>query len=308
MAGLLGGLTVIVVLVGMRVYDRLQPLPPPVSRPLAVETHRLDPQPFIQSLRATGTLEAERRVVLSAQLAARVESVPWREGARVAEGEVLVQLDESEPRQEVARLEAALDRVRTDLAFWRKQLESDRQLLDSQSISRRAFDETRRQVDSLEAALRETRESLQSARIRLDYATVRAPFTGYIQTVRVLPGETVQPGMALLEVLAARPLKAIVPVPETDLPKLREGQGARLRVPVVNESWPARIDRLYPGLERDTRSATLELFLPADTAGVRPGMAVEASIEIARREDVLVIPQQALRQRQGGAGVFVLAE
>ncbi|HSH28742.1 MAG TPA: hypothetical protein VK971_02450, partial [Thiohalobacter sp.] len=46
----------------------------------------------------------------------------------------------------------------------------------------------------------------------------------------------------------------------------------------------------------------------ADTAGVRPGMAVEASIEIARREDVLVIPQQALRQRQGGAGVFVLAE
>lgn len=308
-AGLVVSLTVMLILMGARMQERLQPIAPEPARPLAVETRLLQPQPFIVSVHATGTVQAEHRVVLSAQLAARVLEVPLREGARVAKGAMLVRLDEAEQQQEVARLEASADRVAADLRYWREQLDADHRLLEKHSISRRAFDETQRQVDSLEASLRETRSALNSARIRLDYALVGAPFDAYVQAVHVLPGEYVQPGAPLIELLAAKPLKAIVPVAEADLLKLREGQAAQIRVAAVDGIWSGTLDRLYPGLDRGTRSATVEVFLPdVHTATVRPGMAAEVELVLSRTEQALTIPRQALRDRKGETGVFVLEE
>jgi len=307
-AVLLLGLVAVVTLVGARLHDRMQPLPVEPPPPLAVQTLFLQPQPFVRSVRATGTVEAERQVVLSAQLAATVVAVPLREGARVERGDVLVQLDEAEQREEVARLAAAVDRVEADLTFWQEQLAADRRLLKSQTISRRAFDETQRQVSALTAALREARQALQSARIRLEYSVVQAPFDGYVQRVHVLPGELVQPGTAMLEVLAAEPLKVVVPVAEVDLPGLQPGQPAQARIPAVDGTWTVQVDRIYPGLERGTRSATLEVFLPSDLPSVRPGMAATVDIVLARDEQALVVPRQAVRARGGETGVYVLAD
>jgi RND family efflux transporter MFP subunit len=306
--GLLIVLLLVAVLVGVRLYTRLQPVAVSPVPPLVVETRTLAPQSFVQRLHTTGTLEAEHRVVLSAQLAARIDDLPWREGARVEQGDILVQLDESEARQEVARLQATADRVTADLGFWRQQLETDRRLLKTDSISRRSFDETQRQVSTLEAALRETRQSLQSARIRLEYARVRAPFDAYVQTVYRLPGEFVQPGTALLEIIAADPLKAVVSVAEGDVSALQRGGRAQIRVPAAGMSWPGKVDRIYPALERVTRSATVELFLPPGLAAVRPGMAVTVDFELSRSDQAIVIPRQALRERAGESGAFVLAD
>lgn len=306
--GLLSVLFVIVVLVAIRLYARLQPVANEPVPPLVVETQQLVAQSFVQKLHTTGSVEAEHRVVLSAQLTARIEELPWREGTRVAKGDLLVQLDESEQRQEVARLEATVDRATADLAFWRQQLETDRRLLKAESISRHTFDETQRQVSSLDAALREARQSLQSAHIRLRYAKVHAPFDGYLQTVHVQPGEFVQPGTPLLEIVDADRLKAVVPLAESDVSRVEKWNRAQIGVPSLGMIWPGKIDRIYPALERATRSATLELFLPQGLAAVRPGMAVHVDIELSRSNRAVVIPRQALRQQGNEAGAFVLAE
>lgn len=307
-AVLIAGLVAVVALVGAQLHARLQPVDASPVPLLAVQTQILQPQIFIHSIHATGTVEAERRVALSAQLAATVTQVPLREGAQVAEGAVLVRLDDAEQREEAARLAAAADRVEADLSFWQEQLAADRRLLESKTISRRAFDETRRQVAALEAALREARQALQSARIRLQYAIVRAPFDGFVQRVHVLPGELVQPGTPMLEVLAAEPLKVVVPVAESDLNRLQPDQTAQVQIPAVEGVWAAKVDRIYPGLEAGTRSATLELFLPSGLGAVRPGMAADVDLVLTREENALVVPRQAVRERQGKTGMYVLHE
>jgi len=308
LTGLLIALLAVAVLVGFRLYVRLQPIATQPAPPLVVETQKLAPQIFSRILHTTGTVAAEHRVVLSAQLAARIDELVWREGARVAQGDILVRLDASEQRQEVARLQATADRVTADLAFWRQQLETDRRLLKSDSISRHSFDETDRQVTTLEATLRETRQSLKAARIRLDYATLRAPFDGYLQRVDLRPGAFVQPGVALVEMVAADPLKAIVSVAEVDLAGVRKGKAAHITVPSVGQTWPGKVDRIYPALDPSTRSAKVELFLPQHLVTVHPGMAVNVDIELNRFDQAIVIPRQALRERSGESGVFVLED
>lgn len=307
-AVLIVGLVAVVALVGARLHARLEPVDASPVSPLAVQTRVLQPQTFVHSIHVSGSVEAERRVALSAQLAATVTEVPLREGAQVAEGAVLVRLDDAEQREEVARLAAAADRVEADLTFWQEQLATDRRLLESKTISRRAFDETRRQVASLEAAQHEARQALQSARIRLQYAVVCAPFDGFVQRVHVLPGELVQPGTPMLEVLAAEPLKVVVPVAESDLNQLQPDQTAQVQIPAVDGAWAAKVDRIYPGLEAGTRSATLELFLPRGLGAVRPGMAADVDLVLTREENALVVPRQAVRERQGKTGAYVLHE
>lgn len=307
-AGLLAGLVAVLALIGARLHDRLQPLAPAPRPPLAVETRILQPQTFVRSVHATGTVEAERQVVLSAQLTATVAALPLREGAPVAQGTVLVRLDASEQREEVARLEAAVDRVQADLTFWTEQLAADRRLLESRTISRRAFDETQRRVAALSAGLREARQALQRARVRLDYTVVRAPFDGYVQRVHVLPGELVQPGSPMVEVVAAEPLKVVASVSEVDLAGLQQGQPVQVRIPAATGMWTATVDRIHPGLERGTRSATLEAFLPQGIRGARPGMAAAVDIILAREERALVVPRQAVRSRDGEQGVYLLRD
>lgn len=305
---LLVSLLVIALLVALRLYLRLQPLEAEPAAPLVVETLRLSPQPFVQLLHASGTIEAEHRVVLSSQLATRIEALPWREGDSVVTGDQLVRLDASQQREEVARLTATMDRVKADLGFWRQQLKTDRGLLKDGGISRQQVDDTRRQVASLEASLRETQQSLNSAQTRLGYADVRAPFEGELQRIHVQPGEFVQPGAALLEIVATEQLKAVVSVAEVDVQKLRLQSHARIHVAATGQSWRGEVSRIYPALEQGSRTATLEILLPQHVGGVLPGMAASVDIELLRRDQALVVPSHSLHHRGSETGVFLLAE
>lgn len=304
---LLGGLLgVVAVFAGLRLQERLRPPPMQVRSPLAVKAVTLEPGTFILARRYTGSIEAERRVVLSAQLTASVTAVPHREGAQVRARDLLIRLDPSEQTQETQRLTAASARIKADLAFWRGQLTRDETLFRDRVITARAVEETRRTVASLEASLRENRHALETAHTRRGYAEVRAPFDGVVQRVHVLPGELAVPGKPLLEVVAAEPLKAVVPVPQADLADLRAGLAGRITVPAIDGVWEGHVDRVYPALDEATRSATLEMFLPRGLAALRPGMMATVDVELVRREGVLTVPHQAVHERNGTSGVFAV--
>lgn len=305
----LGGLlSVVAVVAGLRLQERMQPPPVQVRPPLAVKSITLEPGTFVLGRRYTGTIEAEQRVVLSAQLSASVTAVPHREGAQVRAGDLLVRLDQSEQAQETHRLTAAGARIKADLAFWRGQLTRDETLFRDRVIPERAVEETRRTVANLEASLRENQHALETAYTRRGYAEVHAPFDGVVQKVHVLPGELAIPGKPLLEIVAAEPLKAVVPVPQADLADLRPGLTVRIAVPAADGDWEGRVDRVYPALDTATRSATLETFLPKGLAALRPGMVATVDVQLVRREEVLTVPRQAVQERGGASGVFVVEE
>lgn len=306
---LLGGLlSVVAVVAGLRLQERMQPPPMQVRPPLAVKVVTLEPGTFVLTRRYTGSIEAEQRVVLSAQLTASVTAVPHREGAPVRAGDLLVRLDQSEQAQEIQRMNAAGARIKADLAFWQGQRARDEALFRDRVIPERAVEETRRTVAGLEASLRENRHALETAYTRRGYAEVRAPFDGVVQKVHVLPGELAVPGKPLLEVVAAEPLKAVVPVPQTDLADLRSGLAVRIEVLAADGAWEGRVDRVYPALDTATRSATLETFLPKGLTALRPGMVATVDVQLVRREDVLTVPRQAVQERGEASGVFVVEE
>ena len=308
MAILLVALLVVAGFAGLRVWERLQPIPKPQRPPLAVAVERAEPGTFRVGHRYTGTVEASRRATVGARIGATVTAIPHREGAKVAAGTVLIRLDDAEPAAEIRRLKAMRERLKNDRAFWQKQVERDRTLYRQGNIPERSFDESANRLAGIEAQLDENRHAREAAQTRLDYTVVTAPFAGTVQAIHTELGEVTAPGKPLVELVSGERLKVVVPVPQTDLARLSEGQPLRVRRRETGESWRARIDHLYPAVESRTRTATLEGRLPPSAAALRPGMSVEVQAVAERFDAAITVPLQALHERKGGSGVFLAVD
>jgi RND family efflux transporter MFP subunit len=302
-------LLLLAVIVGVAAVQRWQekrhPEPARVRPALPVEVLEVQPAPFGVARAYRGGVEADARAVASARITARVLTIHHREGATVREGDALLTLDDEELRRESERLRAVAQRLAGELEIAERQLVRDRELRAEGMVPERTLDESLQRARTLEAQQRENRAAIALVGTRLAYAVERAPFDGIVQRNFVQAGELAALGQPLIELVSSASLKALIAVPQADIALIMPGQAVRLEVPALRRDWPATIDRIYPALDETTRNATVASFFPID-AGVRPGMAVTAHIELEAREQAITVPAHAVRRDDANAWVWLL--
>jgi RND family efflux transporter MFP subunit len=291
-----------------RLAARFDPEPARAVPPPAVETLVVSTETAVVERVYRGTVEAEGRARISARLTAQILEIPHREGALVRQGDVLARLDDEELRRDAARLEAVGDRLEGELATARRERGRQEDLFGRNLTPERSLDDARQRVSTLEAQIRENAAALGLVQRRLTYAEERAPFDALVQRVHASEGELAATGQPLVELVALNSLKAVVQVPQGDVPHLRTGMTVRLEVPALGRVWPARVDRLYPALDAGSRNATLAAFFPEDADGVRPGMTVQAHVTLDRIEGVVRLPAQAVHGEGAERRVYVLED
>jgi len=296
-----------------RVQERLQPVPVPVPAPLAVETLALTPAPFKLRARYVGSVVAGRVAQIPAQVGARVVAIKYREGDWVEQEDVLIHLDDRELGNEIQRLRATEQRLRSDLDYWQRQNRRNVTLRQQKVIPESQLDESRRMVDSLQASLHENAEALANAEIRLDYTQIRAPFAGRVGRLMTEVGDVAVPlSKPLLELVSLNDMKAVVSVPQVDLARLSRGLAVEIDIPAANLRLERRIEKIYPQLDPVTRNATFETCLGCGpetlSEGLYSGMTLVATVVLARHEVALSIPHHALRRHGETQGVFLFED
>ncbi len=290
-----------------RVQARLDPVAAPAAVPTAVEVVELQEQAYAVTRRYRGSLEAERRAVVSARLTAPVLEVLHWEGSAVGKHASLMRLDPTESEQEVARLDAVAERIAAELRM-AHQNQTRQEALHARDLTpEHSLDEARQRVEMLEAQQKENRAALALAHTRLGYAEARAPFAGIIQRVYAKPGEMAAAGKPLVELVASEPLKAVIAVPQAEAAAMTPGLAVRLEVPALRRSWVSTLARVHPILEPGTRNAMVEAFIPATGTPLRPGMAVEALITLEQGAG-LPVPTHAVHNDAQGAFVWTVRE
>lgn len=289
-----------------RLSARFDPEPARIVPPPAVETLTVAARTAVVERAYRGTVEAEGRARISARLTAQILAIPHREGALVRQGDVLARLDDEELKRDAARLEAVGERLTGELATARREAARQEDLFRRSLTPERSLDDARQRVHTLEAQIRENAAALGLVQRRLSYAEERAPFDALVQRVHANEGELAATGQPLVEVVALDTLKAVVQVPQMDAPRLRPGMTVRLEVPALGRTWSARVDRLYPALDAGSRNATLAAFFPEDADRLRPGMAVQARVELEQIEGAVRLPAQAVHGEGPERRVYVL--
>lgn len=162
------------------------PGPPPVSVAPALERQVAEWDEF------SGRIEAVESVQLSPRVGGYLQSIHFKYGSMVKKGDLLFQIDPRPFQAEVARAEAALAsaKARADLA--RTELVRAERLLKDSMVARREYDTRASGQRDAEAAVRAAQAALRTARLNLEYTSIRAPISGRIGRAETTVGNLVQ--------------------------------------------------------------------------------------------------------------------
>ena len=268
---------------------------------------------------ATGNLQPTNTVNIGSELSGLVEAVFVDENAVVRKGQVLARLDTLRLQDQITRSEATLASAEARLAQAAATVtEATASLARFREVSRLSGGKVpsttemdgaiatlaRAEGDRLSAAatVTDARATLSSDRTNLAKATIRSPIDGIVLARAVEPGQTVAASLqvATLFTIAEdlRKMELAVDVDEADVGVVREDQAATFTVDAYpDRQFPARTTQVRFGSETVDGVVTYKTVLKVDNSSLslRPGMTATAQITVDKRENVLLVPNTALR-------------
>jgi RND family efflux transporter MFP subunit len=262
-------------------------------------------------------VSAERYIAIGVRVAGRIDRYLVEEGDRVQTGDALVQLDDREYVAAVRRAEANLAHAHATARLRRAQLERAEALSRTGVISREELDVRRAEADTAGAAVNQAEAELATARVALEYTTLRAPTGGVILAKLKEVGEIAVPGGFsgsgdLIRLANLEDLRGQVDVTESEIGKIRMGQPAEL----VPDAYPdarydAHVVKLYPQIDRQKGTLRVEVQVERPDDRLWPDMS--ARITFLQRVEApqgraVVVPRSAVRTDAGAAWAWVVAD
>ncbi|HEX9780450.1 MAG TPA: efflux RND transporter periplasmic adaptor subunit [bacterium] len=263
--------------------------------PVPVVAVRATQAPLAETITVAGSLAADELVDIATEIDGFVHAIAFKEGERVAQGDVLVTLDQQ-------KLAAAVDKAKADLALADATLARLSKLGSSGAVSRQEVD---RAVAEQEVA----RAQLALARAQLEDAVLTAPFDGTVGARLVSPGQYVTRGQRLTTLISQDPIKAELRVPERYLRELAPGQRLALTVAAYpGTTFEGEVYFVAPQIEPASRTALVKARVPNPDGRLRHGMFANLTLIVTVREDAIVVPEAALMWDADKATVFVIDE
>lgn len=283
------------------------------------ETQPAERGDLVVTVSATGALEPIKTVEVGIEVSGTVKTVEVDYNDRVEVGQVLAQIDTSKLEAQALQSKAALNVAEAKLLqaeatvqeakLQMDRLEEIKKLSDGKMPSKYEYDaqnaalaRARADKASADAAVSQAQAAVDANQSDLAKAVVHSPVKGVVLERSVEPGQTVAAQFqspvlfTLAEDLTQMELQA--DVDEADVGKVKEGQDATFTVDAYpNQVFPAKITQVRFGSETVDGVVTYKTILSVDNSelSLRPGMTATAQIEVDRRDDVVVVPNGALR-------------
>lgn len=282
---------------------------PPV--PVSAATVERRAVPF--TIEAPGTVEPLQTVAVQAQVEGVLQRVDFREGDEVRQGQVLFEIDPRPYRAALAQAEAVLARDQAQLANARADVKRFEALVEKEYVTPQQFEQAKTTAAALEATVAADRAAVETARLNLQYATIRAPISGRAGVLLVRPGNLVRAngGTPLVVINQIRPILVRFAVPAPHLPEI---QRYRARGPLPVRARPAgggpesegTLAFVDNAVDSATGTILLKAQFPNQDAALWPGEFVSVSLQLYVEPDALVVPTAAVLNGQQGAYVYVV--
>ena len=246
----------------------------PTSSAPTVRTRTLESAVLDGVIHATGHLSAHRDVLMASEVRGLVRERPIEEGAAVESGAVILRIDDTTPRLDFENAQSAMLEVET-------------------SPSMPGTERDRRRL------------ALEMARDRLSRFTIRAPWTGTIESLEVDVGDLVVPGSPVARIVDPNDLRIILALTDAEIVKVAKGDEASVSVDALpDRELRAEVIRIGAAADARTGRIEVELKITLDGPPVKPGMFARAEIRVAGGQGIM-IPRNATFSRFEEVFAFV---
>lgn len=253
----------------------------PRTPTVAVDVVRAERGTVEERVQSVGTARANEAVVVTAKVTGIVSSIAFQEGQRVQAGDLLIEFESRQARAE-------LEEARANLEEYRRHLQRAELLRRSGAVTEARFDAAATLVQAGTARVK-------SMEARLADLRIVAPFAGKVGLRQVSLGNLVQPGTAVTTLDDVGRIKLEFALPEVNLGVLRVG----LPVSARSAAYPGRtyegqVRAIDTRIDPVTRSVRVNAEFANADGSLLPGMFLMVELIAARREDAVLVPEEAV--------------
>lgn len=259
---------------------------------------------LVQVVTANGALYPVRTVTVGSQISGIITELKVDFNSRVNEGDILAKIDPATYERAMARAEADLANAQAGLALAKFNAERTKELFNAKLISETEFQQTEVALLQADANVKIRQAAVDTAKVDLDRTVITAPISGIVISRRVEAGQTVAASFNTPELFQIAndltKMQIEAAVSEADIGGVAEGQK-------VNFTVDAYLNRQFRGIVKQVRFAPVTnqnvvnytTVVEVDNADLklRPGMTANTSIITSERNNILKVPNAALRFR-----------
>ena len=248
-----------------------------------VKVLTLESERIAKTLELSSTLEGYETMNISPSITGHIEHIYVEVGSRVQKGAMLVRMDQTQ-----------LNTTRINLASTKTELDRVTALKASGSVSEQVYDQTKAGYDQL----------VETERFQNENTFVKAQFAGVISAKNFEDGE-MYTGAPILTLTQINRLKAIINIPETYFPKVKQGMKVEVESDIYpGEVFPATIEIVYPTVDPQSHTFQAKLNIPNNSEKIRPGMYVRTRLAVGE-VDAIVVPYQSVLKLTGSNDRYV---
>lgn len=253
-----------------------------------VDAERVEWQPAIGAI---GTAFAARGVDLSVEAAGIVREIGFTSNEVVDAGRVLLRLDDTVQRADLAATETQLDLETANLRRTRQ--------LEGRGVT------TNVTLEAVEAAARAAEAQVSRSTALLDQRQLVAPFGGTIGLPRVELGQYIQPGTVVATLQDLDTMRVDFSLPEQNLGIIEIGQPLHVRADGIDQTFDGEIVGIDPRVNPTSRMVAVRASIDAGGA-LTPGQFVRIQVDLPREDGVVALPQTAVTTSLYGDFVYAV--
>ena len=257
------------------------------------------------TLSTPGTVRALTSSTLTSKVMGNVKTILVKEGERVEQGKVLIEIESQDIAARIRQAEGALESAKASLLNAEAHYNRISGLFSKGSSTQAELDAATMQRDSAKGMARQAEGAVTEARAMKQYAQITSPVSGVGARRMVEVGEQAAPGRPLLEVEDTRGLQFETFVPESIFPARKIGESVFVQIDALGDALvPGQIAEMEASADPGSHSAKVKIRL-GETKGVISGMYGKARFITGKRSAILV-PQHAVVHRGQLTAVYAV--
>jgi multidrug efflux system membrane fusion protein len=287
---------------------------PAQPRAVVVEVGQAEKKVVPYQVDALGTVTPMASVAIKSRLDNEITAVHFSDGARVKQGDVLLQLDTRAIEAQIRQAEGQLARDRAQLDGAERDVRRYTELVAKSATPVTNLDNAKTQSDTFRAAIQADQAVLDNWRVQLSYCTITAAITGRISAASVKVGNFLRSAdltpIATLNQIS--PIYVSFAVPQRYLPDLRKAisvESAMIdaSIPGADKHASGAVSMIENAVDATTGMATVRATMPNEDELLWPGTLVNIRVTL-RQDEAVVVPSAAVQISQQGTFVFVVKD
>jgi RND family efflux transporter MFP subunit len=260
-----------------------------------------------ESATYTAEIRSRYETDLAFQVAGKLVNRSVDVGATVKKGQVLAQLDQTDQQLGVDAARGAVPAAQSDLDRSRSEEARFRDLLERGLTTRAQYQAQQTAVRSAEAKLAQATAELRLAQQRLGYTTLRADQDGVVTRIQVEAGAVVAAGQRAMSIARPSELEAVFDVPDARIGEVRDNSAVVINpLQGAGVAWAGRVREISPSADPVTRTYQVRTTIVNPPASLRLGMTVSVTLPRVGGAPNVVLPSNAIFQKDGKPAVWVV--